>query len=260
MIPDGTGRAGVREKVLRRFQTAWQGLQFAALFMKGESDMQNVKEEREQKLKGKCDATKNKASCEALAASREKRWSNPWPVYTAGEERMSNILRNQAKFITIPQMILSSGLLRYLSGSAVKLYWFLLDHCQHYSCVAVELSNFQIEDYTGLTNKSVQTARVELERFELISCSSCDKCVGNIVRYRLLNPEIKTGVITSRWLRMPNGEDHIRHYRRNDGRRARKVKAAKQAEREIVKQRSDEDFHPPSWDEIDASAEREAGE
>jgi hypothetical protein len=221
-------------------------------------------EERKQKLRtrGKVDETrkKKKAGCASIAASPEKRWSDPWPVYTAGEERMSNILRNQSKFFTMPQSVLQSGLLRYLSGSAVKLYWFLMDHCQHYSCVAVELSNFQIKDFTGLSDKSVQVARVELERSELISYSSCDKCLGNIVRYRLLNPEIKTGVITSRWLVMPNSEDKIRHYKRKDGRSARKVKEEKRAAREIVKRRSDEDFHPPSWDEISASSEREAGE
>jgi len=227
--------------------------------------MQNFKEKRKQKLKGKCDATKNKASCEALAASRENRWSNPWPVYTAGEERMSNILRNQVKkFITIPQVIVSSGLLRYLSGSAVRLYWFLLDHCQHYSCVAVELSNFQIEDYTGMSTNSVLAARNQLEKSGLISCSACDTCLGNIVRYRLLNPEIQTGLITSRWLKMPTGGDDngdkIRHYKRKDGRSARKVKAAKLAEREIVKHTSDADVHPPSWDEICAGGERAAGE
>lgn len=149
----------------------------------------------------------------------------------AGGDLIVNILgTKQCKFFTVPQEIVRSGLLRELSGSALKLYVFLLDHCQRYSCVAVELSNLSIGDFSGLHANTIAGAREALERAGLISCFACDQC-GGIIRYRLLNPEKRTGLITSRWLTMPSGEDRMRHYTPT-GRSARKSRATKKALRE----------------------------
>jgi len=101
---------------------------------------------------------------------------------------MSNVLRDQGRYFSLPAEFVESGCLRDLSPSAVKLYVSLYYFAQKHSAVRLEFSNAELQSYTGLDTKSIQTGRKLLCDLNLIRTL---KGALGVYTYTLLNQ--KTG-------------------------------------------------------------------
>jgi len=98
---------------------------------------------------------------------------------------MSNVLRDQCHFFSIPAEFVESGGLRDLSPSAVKLYVALYFFAQKHSAVRLDFSNAQLKNHAGLDAKSVQAARTQLREQKLVRA---EKGALGVYSYVLLNP------------------------------------------------------------------------
>lgn len=79
---------------------------------------------------------------------------------------MTNIIGSHKgmRYFQVPESFVSSGDLRDLSGSAVKLYTFLLREMNRTGQVELEYTNQDIFDHTGIDDhRTAKTAREELQ-------------------------------------------------------------------------------------------------
>ncbi len=116
---------------------------------------------------------------------------------------MSNVLRDQGPYFSIPAEFVVSGCLRDISPSAVKLYVVLHYFAQKHTAVRLEFSNAELRNYTGLDTKSIQTARKLLCDLNLMRTL---KGALGVYTYTLLNQ--KTGEA----LPAPQGRTGLRRY------------------------------------------------
>ena len=99
---------------------------------------------------------------------------------------MSNVfVKGTASFYPVPQFLISSGLLRSLSGGALKLYQLILYEAQHCTRVELELSNLEVLERAGLSPNTIRRARTELKEARLIDLRQAP---GSRYTYVLLNP------------------------------------------------------------------------
>lgn len=99
---------------------------------------------------------------------------------------MSNVfVKGTASFYTVPQSLITSGLLRSLSGGAHKLYQVILYEAQHRTRVEVELSNLEVLERAGLSPNTIRRARTELKEARLIDLRQAP---GSRYTYVILNP------------------------------------------------------------------------
>jgi hypothetical protein len=80
---------------------------------------------------------------------------------------MSNLFKSQANpngapFFPVPQVLVKSDLLRLMSYSQLKLYIFLLAEAERKSTAALEFSNQDVRQKTGLSPASLRRARTKL--------------------------------------------------------------------------------------------------
>ena len=160
---------------------------------------------------------------------------------------MSNVLRDQCRFFTVPRALVESGLLKQLPPSAVRLYLLLLHFAQKHSAVQIETVAYEIEDYTGMDAKSVKVGRESLEKVGLVTCQ---KQQHGIIAYQILNPENAVP------LPPPEGKRGVRQHRPKPGRSARTVR---QMRRDDVPNCTEQSY-PLSWDEIARDERGEPGE
>ena len=160
---------------------------------------------------------------------------------------MSNVLKDQCHFFTVPRELVESGSLKELSPSAVSLYLVLLFLAQKHSAVQIETPAHEIADYTGMDAKSVKTARESLEKAGLVTCH---KRQHGIIAYQLLNP--KSGLP----LPPPAGRRGVRQHCPQQGRSARTVRKMRG---EDPPTRVGQPY-PVSWDEISRDERGEPGE
>ena len=99
---------------------------------------------------------------------------------------MSNVfVKGTASFYPVPQCLVSSGLLRNLSGGALKLYQLILYAAQHRTRVELELSNLEVLKVAGLSPNTIRRARTELKEARLIDLRQAP---GGRYTYVILNP------------------------------------------------------------------------
>lgn len=99
---------------------------------------------------------------------------------------MSNVFsKGTAPFYSVPQFLISSGLLRSLSAGALKLYQLLLFTAQHKTRVELELSNLEIREQAGLSPNTIRRARTKLKEFGLVDLK---QTLGDRYTYVILNP------------------------------------------------------------------------
>jgi len=99
---------------------------------------------------------------------------------------MANIFNNTGVYyFQVPQHPIESGLWWRLKAVSQDLYMLLLFRAQKYSNGTVALTSGDIEDVTGMTDKSVITARTELKKKGLIEAVSMGK---SGYEYTILNP------------------------------------------------------------------------
>jgi hypothetical protein len=117
---------------------------------------------------------------------------------------MGNVLRDQCRFFSIPQEFVESGCLLRVTPSGNKLYTVLCYLAQRHTAVQLEFSNAQLQAFTGLDTKSIQSARRQLCDLSLIKIQ---KGALGVYTYTLLNPT------SSQPLPAPEGRTGFKRYR-----------------------------------------------
>jgi hypothetical protein len=130
---------------------------------------------------------------------------------------MSNVLRDQCRFFTLPRAFLEAGHLRELSPCAKDLYLVLFALAQKHSAVEIQLPGYELRDYTGLTDKSATKAGRQLEEAGLVGLK---KGRSGVMTYLLLNPE------TAEPLPAPEGRRGVRKHDPKPERSARSARKA----------------------------------
>jgi hypothetical protein len=157
------------------------------------------------------------------------------------------------RFFPVPQELFEAGTIQHMSRSAILLYTFLLYLAQKHSAVRIETVGYEIRDYTGMHENSATTARRELVKLGLVKCKALQR---NICEYHLLDPKTRQALLP------PTGKDGkqrvgLRRWHPVPGRSAKTSKAVRSRKQEPPKA---VDLYPPSWDEINATSQKEPGE
>jgi hypothetical protein len=160
-----------------------------------------------------------------------------------------NIFRDQCRYFTVPQQVVRSGILRDLSRAALALYLFFVDYAQRYNVVRFEIASYTIDDYIGIDPSHIPAARRQLADAGLITFQQNRR--NRLYTYELLNP------VTKQPLPVPEGK---RGFREHKPRADRNVRSVREYKRSRKRPAGSPILHPPSWDDIVASSEREPGE
>jgi hypothetical protein len=154
-----------------------------------------------------------------------------------------NVFDRGVRFFPMPEHIVRAGIVEKMSGSALKLYLFLLYLAQKHSAVRIETVAYEVRDFVGLHENSVSKARVELVQLGLVDCKALQH---NIYEYQLLDPA------TKRPLEPPTGKKDgklrkgLRRWHPVPGRSARTSKQV----RSKKSNHNATEFNPLSWEEI----------
>lgn len=101
---------------------------------------------------------------------------------------MTNVLKGNGNFFTVPRALVDTDILGKLSKSGMRLYLCLMGLAQKHSAVVIELSREELRSRTGIGPAEAVSARRELVRHGLIADGMQP---GKVARYILLNPETK---------------------------------------------------------------------
>ncbi len=99
---------------------------------------------------------------------------------------MSNLLPVPVHFFPCPQHLISSGTLRSMKPSEVKLYLFLLYEMQRKSVPTLSFTNRHITKITGVSPRSLRESRIKLSERRLVRTARDE---GEAFTYQMLNPE-----------------------------------------------------------------------
>ena len=99
---------------------------------------------------------------------------------------MSNVFgKGTAPFYSVPQFLITSGLLSSLSAGAIKLYQLILFTAQKRTSTELELSNLDIRREAGLSPNTIRRARTKLKEGGLVDLKLTS---GGRFTYVILNP------------------------------------------------------------------------
>jgi hypothetical protein len=155
-----------------------------------------------------------------------------------------NIFPRGVLFFPMPEEIMAAGIVGQMSGSALKLYLFLLYLAQKHSAVRIETVAYEVRDYVGLHENSVSKARVELVELGLVKCRAIEH---NVFEYQLLHPATKQPLEPPTDKKDGKPRKGLRRWRPVPGRSAR---TSKQVRSKKASQKATE-FDPLSWDQIE---------
>jgi hypothetical protein len=99
---------------------------------------------------------------------------------------MSNVFsKGTAPFYSVPQFLITSGLLKELSAGALKLYQLLLFTAQKRTKVELEMSNLEIRNQADLSPNTIRRGRTKLKEVGLVDLKQIS---GGRYTYVILNP------------------------------------------------------------------------